>query len=138
VGGSRAGSAAKGPSSSSRDAGGGRGGKGSQASSGQSSSSRSSSTAVAEPATTTSKAPAKKPGRKLNYYEELEYKAVCKRLEELEKQRNELNDKVVALAQSGTDLAELERCSVALGECGAEEERLGERWLELAELAGDL
>jgi len=40
--------------------------------------------------------------------------------------------------QSGTDLAELERCSVALGKCSDEEEQLSEKWLELAELAGDL
>ena len=94
--------------------------------------------AGSSPASAATKAPAKKPGRKLNYYEELEYQAVCKRLAELESQRNALNDKVVALAQSGSDLAELERCSIAMGECSSEEDRLGERWLELAELAGDL
>lgn len=40
--------------------------------------------------------------------------------------------------QSGNDLAELERCSVSLGKCSEEEDNLTERWLELAELAGDL
>lgn len=41
-------------------------------------------------------------------------------------------------AQDGSDLAELERCSVELGKLSEEEDALTERYLELAELAGDL
>eukprot|EP00983_Pelagomonas_calceolata_P084715 1156411-Pelagomonas_calceolata.AAC.2 len=102
-------------------------------------------------------AAAPKPGRKLSWAEQQEYQKLCKRMEELEKQRNSLNEKIVVLAQSGSDLslsqraarlnwvkasgsdlAELERCSLELGKCSDEEDSLTERWLELAELAGDL
>lgn len=40
--------------------------------------------------------------------------------------------------QSGQDLAELERCSLEMGTISDEMDSLSERWLELAELAGDL
>ena len=53
-----------------------------------------------------------------------------------------LASKVLALlfscTQSGSDFAQLERCSVSLGKCSEEEDSLTEKWLELAELAGDL
>lgn len=44
-----------------------------------------------------------------------EYKKLCTRMGELEKRRDQLDAQVVALAQSSTDLAALERTSTELG-----------------------
>jgi hypothetical protein len=42
------------------------------------------------------------------------------------------------LTQSGEDLAELERASLEMGNITSEIEGMELRWLELAEIAGDL
>ncbi len=109
------------------------------------------------------KAPAK---RVISFYERQEYTKLCKRMAELEASKEALDAKVMALAQvravagslaaghaganwsarhrcymraqSGEDLAELERASIELGRVTDEIDAISERWLELAELAGDL
>ncbi|KAF5827602.1 hypothetical protein DUNSADRAFT_369 [Dunaliella salina] len=112
--------------------------QGSSSSSSGGGSSKAGAAVVEAPTSPKKTATAHKPGRKLSWAEQQEYQKLCKRMEELEKQRNSLNEKIVVLAQSGSDLGELERCSLELGKCSDEEDSLSERWLELAELAGDL
>lgn len=45
---------------------------------------------------------------------------------------------VMALAQNGSDLAALEESSIAMGKVADQLDELTDRWMELAELAGDL
>lgn len=52
--------------------------------------------------------------------------------------RDKMNDQLVTLAQSSVDLAKIEAASVELGKLTDEIEAKSERWLELAEIAGDI
>jgi hypothetical protein len=44
----------------------------------------------------------------------------------------------MALAQSGADFEALEKASVEMGKISDQLDALSDRWMELAELAGDL
>ncbi|GLC41037.1 hypothetical protein PLESTB_000950000 [Pleodorina starrii] len=79
----------------------------------------------------------KKP-RKLGYYEQEEYKKLSRELDELNARRDVLNDLVLELAQSGTDLGALEAASLDMAAVQETIDAKSERWLELAELAGDI
>lgn len=78
------------------------------------------------------------PTRKISWAETQEYKKVQKEIEKLTKEKDKLDKEVMALAQSGSDMAKLEKTSVLLGGVVEKIEKLEERWMELAELAGDL
>ena len=56
----------------------------------------------------------------------------------LSKEKEKLDKEVMSLAQKGTDMGKLEKISVLLGGVVDKIEKLEERWMELAELAGDL
>ena len=78
------------------------------------------------------------PTRKISWAETQEYKKVQKEIEKLTKEKDKLDTEVMKLAQSGSDMAKLEKTSVLLGGVVEKIEKLEERWMELAELAGDL
>ncbi|EFJ52913.1 hypothetical protein VOLCADRAFT_86383 [Volvox carteri f. nagariensis] len=82
-------------------------------------------------------APSKKP-RKLGYYEQQEYQKLTREIDELNAKRDALNDRVMELAQSGSDLAALEAASREMAAIQETVDVKSERWLELAELAGDI
>jgi ABC-type multidrug transport system ATPase subunit len=85
---------------------------------------------------------ATKAGKKrttLAYKEQLEYQALCKELEKLNGKRADLEAEVARLAQQGSSgLAQLQVASTKLGDVAGVIEDKELRWLELAELAGDL
>ncbi|PNW81895.1 hypothetical protein CHLRE_06g265100v5 [Chlamydomonas reinhardtii] len=83
-------------------------------------------------------AAAPKKARKLGYYEQEEYKKLTKEIDDLSAKRDKLNDKVMALAQSGDDLEALEKASVEMAAVQETIDTKSERWLELAEVAGDI
>ncbi|KAG2502161.1 hypothetical protein HYH03_000648 [Edaphochlamys debaryana] len=76
--------------------------------------------------------------RKMGYYEQEEYKKLTKEIDKMSAQRDKLNETVMQLAQSGGDLAALEKASREMGELQDQIDAKSERWLELAELAGDI
>jgi hypothetical protein len=61
-----------------------------------------------------------------------------KDIETLGAQRDALNDKLVALASSGADLANIEAASTELAAVSEKIDTFEARWLELAEIAGDI
>ncbi len=63
---------------------------------------------------------------------------LTRELDNLNARRDGLNDKVVDLAQSGSDLAALEAASREMAAVQEDIDTKSERWLELAELAGDI
>ncbi|GIL85565.1 hypothetical protein Vretifemale_14058 [Volvox reticuliferus] len=79
----------------------------------------------------------KKP-RKLGYYEQEEYKKLTREIDDLNGRRDALNDRVMELAQSGSDLVALEAASLEMAAIQELVDTKSERWLELAELAGDI
>lgn len=76
--------------------------------------------------------------RKISWAETQEYKKIQGEIVKLSKEKDKLNKEVMALAQSGSDMAKLEKTSVVLGSVVEKIEKLEERWMTLAELAGDL
>jgi ATP-binding cassette subfamily F protein uup len=78
------------------------------------------------------------PARKMAYYERKEYDKLTTQMDKLNVRKDKLDAKVMALAQSGTDLAALEKASLEMGRVSDEVDALTDRWMELAELAGDL
>ncbi|KAG2438575.1 hypothetical protein HXX76_005125 [Chlamydomonas incerta] len=93
--------------------------------------------AAAAAAPTPAPAAAKK-ARKLGYYEQEEYKKLTQEIDDLSAKRDKLNDKVMALAQTGDDLAALEKASLEMAAVQEVIDTKSERWLELAEVAGDI
>jgi hypothetical protein len=83
-----------------------------------------------------SKAAGKK--RTLGIFERQELERLDKEIADLGKHRDRLNEVLVELASSGGGLAEVEKASLELAEVDAKEQALSERWLELAEIAGDI
>ncbi|KAL6746405.1 P-loop containing nucleoside triphosphate hydrolase protein [Haematococcus lacustris] len=81
---------------------------------------------------------AAKKARKMGYYEQQEYARLCAAMDSLGAKRDALQERVMELAQSGSDISELERASMEMGRVCEEIDGMSERWLELAELAGDL
>ena len=61
-----------------------------------------------------------------------------KDIETLGAQRDALNDKLVALASSGANLANIEATSTELAALSDKIDAFEARWLELAEIAGDI
>jgi hypothetical protein len=62
-----------------------------------------------------------------------------KDLEDLEAQQQQLSDKLIQLTQTGAaELAAIEATSLTLAGLQAEYEEKEERWLVLAEIAGDI
>ncbi|KAG1674033.1 hypothetical protein FOA52_000339 [Chlamydomonas sp. UWO 241] len=78
------------------------------------------------------------PTRKISYNERKEYDKLTAQMDKLNVRKDKLNEKVMALAQSGTDLAALEKASLELGRVSDDVDAMTDRWMELAELAGDL
>ncbi|PNH08541.1 hypothetical protein TSOC_004896 [Tetrabaena socialis] len=83
-------------------------------------------------------AAAAKKTRKLGYYEQQEYQKLEAEIDKLGVRRDGLNERVIALAQSGSDLAALEKASLEMASVQELIDSKSERWLELAELAGDI
>jgi len=117
-------------------------GNGSSASSNGSSSSKASSNGKlsgnGKASSSSSSPPKQSQKRKLGYFEEQEYKNLEKDIETLGAQRDSLNDKLVALASSGADLANIEATSTELAALSDKIDAFEARWLELAEIAGDI
>lgn len=61
-----------------------------------------------------------------------------KNLSSLETKQASLNDRLMALTSSGASLADIQAASLALAEAQADYEASEERWLVLAEIAGDI
>lgn len=62
-----------------------------------------------------------------------------KDLASLEASQSKLNDKLMKLSSSGAaDMSQIEAVSLQLADLQAQYEAKEERWLELAEIAGDL
>lgn len=76
--------------------------------------------------------------RRLGYYEQVEYKKLTQEIDGLSAKRDQLNEQVLALAQSGSDYAKLEELTTTMGQLQDEIDLKSERWLELAEIAGDI
>ncbi|GAX75302.1 hypothetical protein CEUSTIGMA_g2747.t1 [Chlamydomonas eustigma] len=89
-------------------------------------------------ATAVAEAPASAVKRKISYYEGLEYTKICKEMDRLNAEKEKLDAKVMALAQAGDDFDALEKASIEMGRVADQLDALSDRWMELAELAGDL
>ena len=63
---------------------------------------------------------------------------LCGDLAVLEEKQTTLNEELLQLTAGGAALADIETASLALAALQAEQEAKEERWLELAEIAGDL
>eukprot|EP00877_Chromochloris_zofingiensis_P000737 jgi/Chrzof1/10664/Cz05g07140.t1 len=115
---------------------------GSASTSGSSSSSSSSSSPPAAAASngkgSSSTVTLKPSKRKLGWKEMEEYKKLGEKIDAMSARRDKMNDQLVTLAQSSVDLAKIEAASVELGKLTDEIEAKSERWLELAEIAGDI
>jgi len=102
--------------------------------------------AAAAPAATSSTdggaAPAAaKPAKKrttLSWQEQQEYTKLSKEMEALGKKRDALQERVSGLASSGGDFKALEAAAAELAGLVAKIEEVEVRWLELAEIAGDI
>eukprot|EP00955_Chlamydomonas_euryale_P002425 26286-Chlamydomonas_euryale.AAC.2 len=74
----------------------------------------------------------------MSYYERKEYEKVTAEMERLNAEKDKLDARLMSLAQSGEDLAALEAVSVQMGAIVDKLDAASDRWMELAELAGDL
>lgn len=84
-------------------------------------------------------APAKSGSRKLSWKESQEYEKLGKEVDVLNNKQEALNLKLRELsAAGGKDQKALNAASAEMGRLAAELEAKSERWMELAELAGDL
>ncbi|KAI8472336.1 MAG: P-loop containing nucleoside triphosphate hydrolase protein [Monoraphidium minutum] len=92
--------------------------------------------AAAAPAPAKAKPAPKK--RTLGFFEREEFERLEGEIADLEKTRDALNARLMELSAAGAALAEVEAAATALAEADAREQKLSERWLELAEIAGDL
>lgn len=101
-------------------------------------SSSSSETSTATAVEVQPKAAAAKKQRKLGYYEQQEYSKLAKQIDVLSVKRDKLNEQVMKLAQDGSDLQELEKASLELGKLAEDIDAKSDRWMELAEIAGDI
>ncbi|KIZ06237.1 hypothetical protein MNEG_1714 [Monoraphidium neglectum] len=68
----------------------------------------------------------------------LEFEKLEGQIADLGKRRDALNARLMQLGEAGAALAEIEAASRELGEVDDLEQTLSERWLELAEIAGDI
>lgn len=59
-------------------------------------------------------------------------------LQQLEAAQKKLNDKLMALTSRGGALSDIEQASLALADLQAKYEEKEERWLVLADIAGDI
>eukprot|EP00775_Hariotina_reticulata_P003189 gene3189-3467_t len=66
------------------------------------------------------------------------FEQLGKDLEDLEAKQQQLSDKLIQLTQSAADLPAIEQTSLTLAALQAEYEEKEERWLVLAEIAGDI
>jgi ATP-binding cassette subfamily F protein uup len=63
---------------------------------------------------------------------------LAKEMEELEAAQAQLNERLMKLSVSCSDMAAIEEASTALATLQAQYEAKEERWFELAEIAGDI
>jgi ATP-binding cassette subfamily F protein uup len=92
---------------------------------------------VVAPAASSSK-PAARKRTTLSFKEREEYEKLCKAMEASGKEQAALEAKVAKLAADPSQRAALEEASGKLADLVAKSEEMELRWLELAELAGDL
>eukprot|EP00798_Chlamydomonas_sp_ICE-L_P006246 gene6246-2870_t len=76
--------------------------------------------------------------RRISYYETVEYERLTKEIDDLSVVKAKLDQEVMELAQSGTDLGALEKRSMDLAKVAEELDDKEMRWMDLADLAGDL
>ncbi|MEW5303767.1 MAG: hypothetical protein WDW36_006426 [Sanguina aurantia] len=84
------------------------------------------------------KAPPPPKARKMGFNEQEEYKKLGKEIEKLNKKIDALNAKVTALSSDPSAFAEITRLSMEMGTMQESSDTKSERWLELAEIAGDI
>jgi hypothetical protein len=76
--------------------------------------------------------------RTLGIFERQEFQKLEKEIEDLGRQRDALNARLMELGASGAPAADVGSAALALAEVDAREQAASERWLELAEIAGDI
>ncbi|KAF5838243.1 P-loop containing nucleoside triphosphate hydrolase protein [Dunaliella salina] len=107
-------------------------------SSGGKSKSKSPTPAASSSSNSSSSVAAKPKPRQLSWKEQQEYQKLDACMKVMTQKRDELQEKVTRLASNGKDLKAMEAASLELGTLAEELDELEMRWLELAEIAGDI